>query len=186
MRVLIKILFIVFLYAYMPQAYAKDDYSNQTFIKVGVFDFKHQTDMLAIGKKKITENKIDLPYLGNLEQIFDIILMTDLKESLTFDNQDGLDEREEYAIYFSSGYQKNFNLSENINILPSFSVGLYNEFDQGKDMGFPIEFKSEIELNFRTKNNFVYGVTYSHISNANIGNKNPGSDSIMVGFRYKN
>jgi len=52
MRDLIKILFIVFLYASMPQAYAKDDYSNQTFIKVGVFDFKHQTDMLAIGKKK--------------------------------------------------------------------------------------------------------------------------------------
>ena len=28
-------------------------------------------------------------------------------------------------------------------------------------MGFPIEFKSEIEFNFETKNNFIFGVTYN-------------------------
>ena len=41
------------------------------------------------------------------------------------------------------------------------------------------------KLNFETKNNFIFGVTYNHISNADIGSTNPGSDSIMIGFRYK-
>ena len=59
-------------------------------------------------KKKIFD--LSGPTVQSFDEIFDIILMTDLKESLTFDNQDGLYEREEYAIYFSSGYQKNFNL----------------------------------------------------------------------------
>ena len=56
-------------------------------------------------------------------------------------------------------------------------------FDQGKDMGSPLEFKSEIEFNFAISNNLIFGVTLNHISNANIGSKNPGSDSIFVGFK---
>ena len=109
--------------------------------------------------------------------------MADIHES--FSDEINKANREEYAIYFSSGYQKKINVNESIIIVPSFSVGLYNEFDQGKDMGLPVQFKSEVELNFKTKNDFIFGVTYNHISNADLGDKNPGSDSYLFGFRYK-
>ena len=185
MKIFIKIFFLaIFIF---PNSNADaNNIMNDTgkFIKFGVFDFKHQTDMFALGVKKVTNNNIELPYLGELTQIYDLILMTDLDESLTHDNQSDTNKREEYGIYFSSGLQKKLDLSEKLFFLPSFSIGFYNEFDQGKDMGFPIEFKSEIELNFKSSNNFIYGVTYSHISNADIGSKNPGSDSILIGFRY--
>ena len=68
-------------------------------------------------------------------------------------------------------------------LLPSFSAGLYQEFDEGKDMGYPLEFKSEVELNFKILNSSIIGVSYSHISNADIGDKNPGSDNILFNFR---
>ena len=50
-------------------------------------------------------------------------------------------------------------------------------------LGSPLEFKSEVELNFKILNSSIIGVSYSHISNADIGNKNPGSDNILFNFR---
>ena len=111
------------------------------------------------------------------------MLMADIQES--FSDELNKANREEYAMYFSSGYQKKLNINDSIIFVPSFSVGLYNEFDQGKDMGLPIQFKSEVELNYKTKNDLVFGVTYNHISNADIGDKNPGSDSYFIGIKYK-
>ena len=92
-------------------------------------------------------------------------------------------KREEYAIYLSSGLQKTIALSKNVSLVPSFSLGLYESFDQGKDMGFPIEFKSELELNLHLSRDSILGVTFHHISNADIGDKNPGSDSILINFK---
>jgi len=166
-------------------SFANAEIKEETYYKIGVFDYAHQTDMLAINKKKVTDNTFNSKYLGDLTQIYDIMILGDVNESFTHDNDKNIKNREEYAIYLSSGYQKKFSPSERFYIVPSFSIGFYNEFNKGKDMGFPIEFKSEIEFNFETKNNFIFGVTYNHISNADIGSTNPGSDSILIGFRYK-
>ena len=181
MKILIKFLFILIAYLSFSNTYA----AEEQYYKIGVFDYAHQTDMMVINKKNVTDNTININYLGDLTQIYDLMIMGDIDESYTLDNEGGIKNREEYALYISTGFQKKLNPSERIYIIPSFSVGFYNEFDRGKDMGFPIEFKSEIELNFETKNNFIFGVTYNHISNADIGSTNPGSDSIMIGFRYK-
>ena len=113
------------------------------------------------------------------------MILYDSDESLTLDNQNNKNNREEYAFYVSTGFQREFNPGNGFFIVPSFSVGLYNEFDHGKDMGFPLEFKSEIEFNFITSKNLIVGVTLNHISNAGLGSKNPGSDSIFVGFKSK-
>ena len=50
-------------------------------------------------------------------------------------------------------------------------------------MGFPLEFKSEIELNYNLSKNSFFGITWNHISNADIGNSNPGSDSVLFNFK---
>ena len=92
-------------------------------------------------------------------------------------------KRQGYGTYISSGLSKKINLTNSLFLLPSFSAGLYREFDDGKDMGYPLEFKSEVELNFKILNSSIIGVSYSHISNADIGNKNPGSDNILFNFR---
>lgn len=60
-------------------------------------------------------------------------------------------------------------------IAPSFAVGLWGE-GGGKDMGFPLEFRSQLEAGYRFDNDWRVTAAISHISNAEIGDENPGSE----------
>ena len=50
--------------------------------------------------------------------------------------------------------------------------------------GLPFN-KSELELNYHLSDKSEIGFTYNHISNADIGDNNPGSDSFFFGYRVK-
>ena len=56
-----------------------------------------------------------------------------------------------------------------------------NEGD-GKDLGHIVEFKSEVQLSLDLLNNSEFGFSYNHISNASLGEKNPGANSYMFNF----
>jgi lipid A 3-O-deacylase len=64
---------------------------------------------------------------------------------------------------------------------PSFAPGLYHEGD-GKDLGHVLEFKTEIQLSYGLSENTNFGVSYNHVSNASIGDKNPGANSYLFNF----
>ena len=68
-----------------------------------------------------------------------------------------------------------------LNITPSFTPGLYHEGD-GKDLGHMLEFKSEVQLSFDLSKNTELGFSYNHLSNASLGDKNPGANSYMFNF----
>ena len=90
---------------------------------------------------------------------------------------------ENSAAYVYTGIEWNFDLG-GINFTPSFTPGLYSEGD-GKDLGHVIEFKSELQASFNISKNTSLGMSYNHISNASIGDKNPGANSYMVNFLKK-
>ena len=69
-------------------------------------------------------------------------------------------------------------------ILPSFTPGYY-EKGNGKDLGSVLEFKSEIKLGFNIFENSKIGYSYSHISNNDWGNSNPGTDNQQISFSKK-
>ena len=68
-----------------------------------------------------------------------------------------------------------------MNVIPSFTPGIYDEGD-GKDLGHALEFKSEVQLSFDIFDNSELGFSYNHISNASLGDKNPGANSYMFNF----
>ena len=68
-----------------------------------------------------------------------------------------------------------------LNLTPSFSPGIYTVGD-GKDLGSPLEFKSEVQLSIDLLPGSKLGYSQSHISNADLGDKNPGADSYMFNF----
>ena len=68
-----------------------------------------------------------------------------------------------------------------LNVIPSFTPGLYNQGD-GKDLGHLVEFKSEVQLSLDLSPNTEFGFSYNHISNASLGEKNPGANSYMFNF----
>ena len=84
------------------------------------------------------------------------------------------------AFYLYTGVQAEYALGF-LTITPSFAPGYYNE-GGGKDLGFPIEFKSEVQMSFDISDSTHLGMSYNHISNASFGTKNPGANSYMFNF----
>ena len=82
------------------------------------------------------------------------------------------------AIYLYTGVQAEYDFGF-LTITPSFAPGYYNSGGKGKDLGFPLEFKSEVQVSLNLFENTQIGMSYNHISNASLGSKNPGANSYM-------
>ena len=87
---------------------------------------------------------------------------------------------EKNAFYLYTGVQAEYELGF-LKITPSFAPGYYN-FGDGKDLGYPLEFKSEVQMSLNLGEDTQLGMSYNHISNASLGSKNPGANSYMVYF----
>ena len=90
---------------------------------------------------------------------------------------------ENSAVYLYSGVQSEFDLGF-MSITPSFAPGYYNN-GNGKDLGHPLEFKTEVQVSFDLSKDSHLGMSYNHISNASLGTKNPGANSYMFNFLKK-
>jgi hypothetical protein len=83
---------------------------------------------------------------------------------------------EDNAAMVYAGIKADYKIG-NFVISPSFAPGYYDEGD-GKDLGHAVEFKSQINLGWDLGPNSNAGLSYSHISNASLGDKNPGANNI--------
>ena len=90
---------------------------------------------------------------------------------------------EKNAFYLYSGVQAEYELGPLV-ITPSFAPGYYS-YGDGKDLGFPLEFKSEVQVSLDLSESTQFGMSYNHISNASLGDKNPGANSYMFNFLQK-
>ena len=90
---------------------------------------------------------------------------------------------ENSAAYIYTGIEWNVDMGGMI-FTPSFAPGLYHEGD-GKDLAHVLEFKSEVQLSYIFSNKTSFGVSYNHVSNASLGDKNPGANSYVFNFLQK-
>ena len=87
---------------------------------------------------------------------------------------------EKNQVYVYTGAQTEYNLGA-LSITPSFAPGYY-EKGNGKDLGSILEFKSEIKIGLDIFENSKLGYSYSHISNNEWGDRNPGTDNQHITF----
>ena len=139
------------------------DNEHQLNFYSGMFDFSDDGKRAAIfGVQHQNENLTRDSFLGTLSPITGAMI--------TADN----------ATYMYTGIQAQYKFGK-IDFTPSFTPGLYDEGD-GKDLGHIIEFKSELQFSFNLFENTQLGMSYNHISNASLGEKNPGANSYMFNF----
>ena len=132
----------------------------------GMFDFSDNGKKSAIiGMQHQNENLTRKSFLGTLSPITGAMI--------TADN----------AVYFYTGIQAQYKIGK-INLTPSFTPGIYGK-GNGKDLGHVVEFKSEVQLSLNLFENSQFGMSYNHISNASLGEKNPGANSYMFNFLQK-
>ena len=143
-----------------------NDQSNEISFFTGTFDYSdHGKRSTLFGFEHQNENLNRDTFLGNISPVTGFLI--------TADN----------AGYLYTGVEAQYKLGS-INFTPSFTPGLYHEGD-GKDLGHILEFKSELEFSFDFSTNSQLGFSYNHISNASLGDKNPGANSYMFNF-FKN
>ena len=87
---------------------------------------------------------------------------------------------EKNAFYLYTGAQAEYNFGS-LTITPSFAPGYYS-YGDGKDLGSVLEFKSEVQVSLDLSDSAQFGMSYNHISNASLGDKNPGANSYMLNF----
>ena len=165
-KILILLSFLAFTISLNAEEIKKRDLNTEFNIYTGMFDFSDDgKKSTLIGFQHQNENLNRDTLLGNLSPITGFLI--------TADN----------AGYLYTGVQAQYKLGS-LNFTPSFTPGLYFEGD-GKDLGHLIEFKSELQISLDLSRSSELGFSYNHISNASLGDKNPGTNSYMFNF-FKN
>lgn len=90
------------------------------------------------------------------------------------------------SFYFCAGACYDICIADKVIITPSFGPGIYSK-GKGKDLHFPLEFRSSLALSYQFSNKCRLGAQFYHISNASLGKKNPGAESLIffIGFPTK-
>ena len=144
----------------------KTDNNTEFNIYTGMFDFSDDGKRASlVGFQHQNEELNRDTFLGNLSPVTGAMI--------TADN----------ATYFYTGVQAQYKLGS-LNFTPSFTPGYYDQ-GNGKDLGHALEFKSEVQLSLDLPKNSQLGFSYNHLSNASLGEKNPGANSYMFNFFKK-
>ena len=101
----------------------------------------------------------------------------------------GVEFTSDSASYFLTGIYLEDNLGQLFNgkknnyiFTPSFGFGIYDD-GSGKKLGNDIQFRTTLEFSFELKNKNRIGISFGHISNANLGDKNPGAEVISLSYQ---
>ena len=165
-KIIILLSFLVFMNSSNAEEIKKRDLNTEYNFYTGMFDFSDDgKKSTLIGFQHQNENLNRNTFLGNLSPITGALITADS------------------AGYIYTGVQAQYKLGV-LNFTPSFTPGLYFEGD-GKDLGHLIEFKSELQISLDLSRSSELGFSYNHISNASLGDKNPGANSYMFNF-FKN
>ena len=158
-----KFIFLSILFLCTAKSFAVENQSHQYNFFTGNFDFSDdKQSALLIGFQHQDENLERNTFLGNISPITGGFIT------------------ENSAAYIYTGFEWNVEMGE-LTFTPSFAPGLYHKGD-GKDLGHVLEFKSEVQLSYKLSKDSRIGVSYNHVSNASLGDKNPGANSYMFNF----
>ena len=164
-KIVLNILIALISFSFLSLANSEDKKSNDTELNffTGMFDFSDDTQAAGVfGLQHQNDDLFRNSFLGKLSPITGGFLS------------------EKNAFYLYTGAQAEYDLGL-FKITPSFAPGYYNSGD-GKDLGSALEFKSEIQMSLNLSNSTEFGMSYNHISNASLGDKNPGANSYMINF----
>lgn len=112
--------------------------------------------------------------------IFNLEYRSD-KKLWVFKPQVGMIATSEGGFYAYAGIRLDVYFGNRFVFTPSFSPGLYHE-GNGKDLHFPVEFRSSAEVAYRFDDYSRLSLGIAHMSNASLGDKNPGVETLTLTY----
>ena len=85
----------------------------------------------------------------------------------------------EGGFYGYAGINFDILFGKHVLFAPGFAAGYYAQ-GSGKNLGYPLEFRSGVELAWQFSDWHRLGVHFYHLSNASLGNRNPGEESLVL------
>ena len=165
MQLYLKIIIIFTLLFSSVNADDKNSGNKWSFY-TGTFDFSDEGAKSTLyGVQYINLNSQYDSFLGNLNPVTGFFI--------TVDN----------AKYIYTGFQTTYDKGS-FNVTPSFTPGLYDK-GNGKDLRHVLEFKTEIQISYNISTKSEVAFSYNHISNADLGENNPGANSYMFNYIKK-
>jgi hypothetical protein len=86
-------------------------------------------------------------------------------------------------VYASVGAGIPVSLSGNFVLLPSIGGGIYKH-GNGTELGYAMEFCSDLEITYELANHSYIGVGIYHFSNGSLSKTNPGLESLLLSYSF--
>lgn len=83
------------------------------------------------------------------------------------------------AVYGYGGLAWDLYLTDNIVFTPNLAVGAFHH-GTGKNLGYGLEFRDGLELNYQFDGGERVGLHFNHMSHAGLGHDNPGTEVLML------
>ncbi len=84
-----------------------------------------------------------------------------------------------HASFLYTDLRHDFWLSDRWILIPSFGVGYFDDSTKTQ-LGYPIEFRSGIELAYRFYRQYRIGMAVFHLSNGDLSKNNPGTEVLVA------
>lgn len=152
--------FLAFIFFYIPTAIAGP--ADEIAASVGVFD---------VGKENIAQYGVE--YRGAPRKGFYNLRPTA-----------GIEANADSGYWVYGGARYDYSLSRDWDLTPHAAVSWYEEGD-GKDLGGELEFRSGLDLSVRLTAQSRIAVGVTHLSNSNLGDKNPSANSVIITYSRK-
>lgn len=95
----------------------------------------------------------------------------------------GLNINEDGAYWASAGVRYDYQLNHNWILTPHFAFVGYED-GAGLDLGLGLEFRTGLDLAYRLTDTSRIALGIYHMSNADLGDDNPGSESVILSYSF--
>ncbi len=102
----------------------------------------------------------------------------------TFQPWGGAELTSDASLWLGGGLLYNWNIAPDWTVTPSIGAGVYSQGESDLDLGFPIAFRTQLEVSYQYENGIRMGGHLSHLSNANLDDHNPGTEVMGLSLGY--
>lgn len=96
----------------------------------------------------------------------------------------GMEATTDGTLWLGGGLLYDWNFAGSWHLVPGIGAGLYTKGGSDKDLDYPVQFRTQIEAAYQYDSGIRAGASLSHISNANLGDHNPGTEVLSLSLGY--
>jgi lipid A 3-O-deacylase len=130
---------------------------------VGSYDFD--------GSRSATDFRVDYEYDTS-------VIVDHLKPWL------GVQATTDGSLWLGGGVLYDWQFADSWHLKPGLGVGYYSRGSSDLDLGHPVEFRSQLEIAKDINAQNSLGLAVSHLSNADLDDRNPGVEVLSLYWHY--